>query len=705
MYIVELKDLDVRLGDGEFSVTTPTTLSSVLCARNAQNQNAITEYKDLIDDLKAEISFGVSFILSHEAANQHFAFIEMPDLGAAVEVSFNGTATFSLSGGRAHRLDISKHTVPGANSLVIRFPESKEPRDVTFFDSVKFIAFSHAHIADIIAKSVFVSDTVSVDVALEFVGDPTDVKAVANLVSPSGKIYYGGVINGHAVINVQDPLLWWPGNYGIHNLYKLSVNLYYGNEVIDSASVKIGLRSVFLDERTGASFTVNGSKVLMMGTETAFDDVISAHILEEKKEKIVSMLEKANMNFLRLSVSGTYPDDEFLSLCDENGIALEIVIKSKKLENGDESAFKREIKYHLKRFSRHPSVISVAYKDGSLAATYERVISDVKSALSSPIIVRKVTDADSFLLSPSLPDLKTVKEVVPSGDFNIFSFDMNGGSPDVTDQLEMLSLGAKEYKYAQNNTELAYMSGALQARLAKSFIDGVRTARDTHGSAVLKSLFDARSIIARTALDLKLRAKSVMSLACRFFSPVYLCVNKKEGQTVEFFVSNESKNEFSGTLYYSVRDNKNTVVYENSLTVSTDRFSSFKVHEDDLFEHIYGYERQRYLEYSLIVDGNKIFSSTELFVPHKFFEFLPPDMITMVTGAGCDFSLNYSAKSFVKDAVFSFKNTDAIFEDNSVDITTPSHASVRFKTKEPSSPEVLMQELVITGAFEVGNSK
>lgn len=705
MFTVELKNLEVRLGGEEFSITTPTSLSSVLSAHSAQENPDTSEYKTVIDDLRAEVSFGVSFILSHEAANQRFAFVEMPDLGAPVEVLFNGTAAFSLSGGRAHRLDVSKHVVSGANSLVIRFPEAKEPRDISFFDSVRFIAFSHAHIADVIAKSVFVADAVSVDIALEFVGDPTDVKAVATLVSPSGKIYYGGVINGHAVINVPDPLLWWPGNYGVHNLYKLSVNLYYGNEVIDSGAVKIGLRSVFLDEREGASFTVNGSKVFMMGAEAAFDDVISAHVLEDKKQKIVSMLTSSNMNFLRLTISGCYPDDDFLSLCDQSGIALEMLIKSKKIENGDEGAFKREIKYHLKRFSRHPSVVSVAYADGDFADAYERVISEVKSDISSPIVVRRVAAGDAFSLSPSLSDLKTARETVESGDLNIFSYGMNGGSDDVCEQLEMLTLGAKEYKYAYGNSELAYMSGILQAHLAKSFADGARTARNARGSAVLKTLFDARSNITRSAVDQKLRPKPIMSFAKRFYAPVYLYSEKREGQSVAFFISNESKGEFCGTLYYSVRDNKNTVVYENSITVNADRFSSVKVHEDDLFEHIYGYERQRYLEYSLIVDGNKIFTATELFVPHKYFEFLPADMLTMVTGAGCDFSLNYSAKSFVKDAVFSFKSTDAVFEDNCVDITSPSHASVRFKTKEPTTQEALMSELCVMSAFDVGNAR
>jgi hypothetical protein len=56
------------------------------------------------------------------------------------------------------------------------------------------------------------------------IGDKSEVRAVATLVSPTGKIYYSGLADGSGAISIPDPLLWWPSGMGVPNLYDLAVN-------------------------------------------------------------------------------------------------------------------------------------------------------------------------------------------------------------------------------------------------------------------------------------------------------------------------------------------------------------------------------------------------------------------------------------------------------------------------------------------------
>lgn len=674
-----------------------TEISSFTVQLN-ESSEAFTVPKVLMPSSESEngIAVSASFSVPAGEAAKPYAYLELPDLGAPAEILFNGKAEFSVSGGRAHRLDVSGLTHNGENTLEIRSASDKAR--LVFSEKTVFVAFSRAHIADITARTMLLSDTVSVEVAVEFVGNPTDVKAVATLVSPSGKIYYGGVTNGRALISVSDPLFWWPGTYGVHNLYKLNVNLYYESEIIDSAEAKIGLRSVFLDERIGSAFTVNGSKVFAMGAEIGENPLSDSACVAES---LVPQVARANMNFIRYRCEYGYPREQFLSLCDTLGIAVEAVIKSKKLEDGDESAFKRELTHQLKRFSRHPSVLSLSYDDSGAVVDYERVLSEVKAAVSSVILVRRYTRDDVHELTYALADVKTLYSLLGSDDDNVFSYPMSLHTEGISSTVEMLSMAAEQYKYAKNTEELAYMSGILQAHTAEGFVNDVRMRRDRQGSAVISALVSSDYVISRSAFDASLRQRTVISLARRFFAPVSAFVRQNESG-VSFYLSNETKSTFDGVLEYSLRDGGNKVIYASSVAVSADGFSSCSVHEESFDGYLECGGRETYLSYSLLKDGSPIFSSSYLFAPPKHYSFREPSVLATVTGSGREYTLTYSAPNFAKDVVFSFVGTDAEFEENCVDITSPLPSTVRFSVEEDTYAEKLNSELVIKSVYSIG---
>lgn len=704
MLKLELTSFNVRIGDRSFAADVPMSVYSELAKEDSSLRLNCACREDVAELLCEACEITASFTLSSEAARLGYAFFEVPDLDVAAKIIFNGSASFSVSGGRGHRLNVSGLTLAGENTLVIKLPPSDAPRVLTVLECIGFRAFRRAHIAGISAKPIFVSSSVSLDVSVEFVGDPTDVKAVATLISPSGKIYYGGVTNGRALINVAEPLLWWPGSYGVHNLYKLNVNLYYENEVIDSSDVKIGLRSVFLDERERSGITVNGAEFLAMGAEYVMDGISPALAARSRAADLVSMAVRANMNYIRYRGEGRYPCEEFLNLCDKEGIALELVIRSSKLERGDENAFRRELAFNMKRLARHPSVICLSYEDTELNGKYESIISEVRSSTSTAIIVRRAQKDDTFLLPPSVHGIRTLRTVIEPDEMNIFSYSMEHSAGGNDKYMRMLELTSEQYKYAGSMDELIYTSGVLQAHAAEAFAREARISRKRMGSALLSVLSDSAPVLSSAAVDFCSREKPVMYMARRFFAPVCAFVKGGGDGNVKFFLSNETRQDFSGALHYSVRDRENSVLYENSVDVSMDKFSAGPVCEDALSELIKGRERECYLEYSLEDARGKQTSSSHLFVPPKHFRFAEPEIFTMISGAGCEYTLTFRASAFAKDVVFSFTDSDAAFEENCVDITSSVPKTVRFITSEPTDPARLTEQLRVMSVYDVGRS-
>jgi beta-mannosidase len=129
----------------------------------------------------------------------------------------------------------------------------------------------------------------------------------------------------HIMLDVNDPMLWWPNNYGDQPLYKVTVDLLNGKNVIDSSSMKIGLRTITINQQKdqwGESFEfeVNGESIFSMGANYIPEDNILARCNLAKTEKLIKSCVEANFNIIRVWGGGYYPDDYFYDLCDEYGL-------------------------------------------------------------------------------------------------------------------------------------------------------------------------------------------------------------------------------------------------------------------------------------------------------------------------------------------------------------------------------------------------
>ncbi len=704
MFNTELKKLVATTGDKRLFLTVPTSLFAALReSGDIENPYYRDEAEERLSVLKSEFEISASFNLSSDAARLEYAFLYIPRLDTDAEVLFNGKTVLNTKGDIAVSTDVSGLAVSGTNTVVIRIPAADHVRDVTFFEELRFFTFKNAYISDVSAKPVFGENGVSVDVSVNMIGKMDDIKAVATLISPAGKIYYGGVTNGKTVINVPDPLLWSPSGYGIQNVYKLRVNIYYDNEVVDSKDTTVGFRALALDDRRGMSFTVNDMKMFAMGAEYVAEGCFSEFDMSVRTSSLISAASVANMNFIRFIGKGRYPSDEFLRLCDAHGIALECVIDEKALASMDTGALKRGLSFHFARLSEHPSVFSVAYVPSLLDPERAAILKDVMEDVLPSAVLRHIGKEDELIKTvTSLPDLKTLSAICEQDDLNMFSRVMHYHTVGTDAVVEMLSVASRSYRYADGFEELAYMSGISSAHENETASDFKRITRTRYGSSIISSLNDSEPSVSYALIDHGGRFKVPYYKAKQFFAPVRISVERDGKYGIAFILSNESKHVFSGVVELTLKNAANKQIFKSTLEITADKFSSARTRTVDLAEYTVGHEREYYVEYILCGEMGKLFSGAYLFVTPACFDFVKPDILCEISGSGREFVLTCTSSVLAKDVVFGFEKTDAVFEQNCVDITDESVRRIPFVTTENVSAERLMAELSVMSVYNIG---
>ncbi|WP_430467339.1 beta-mannosidase [Winogradskyella ouciana] len=124
---------------------------------------------------------------------------------------------------------------------------------------------------------------------------------------------------------IKNPRLWWPHNLGEPYLYNIKVIVKDDKKILDSISVKKGLRTIELiteKDSIGESFyfKVNDVPVYAKGANYIPQHSFQNKVKDDDYEKLLNDVVDANMNMLRVWGGGIYENDVFYDLCDEKGI-------------------------------------------------------------------------------------------------------------------------------------------------------------------------------------------------------------------------------------------------------------------------------------------------------------------------------------------------------------------------------------------------
>lgn len=119
-------------------------------------------------------------------------------------------------------------------------------------------------------------------------------------------------------LNIHDPRIWWPWQYGEPLLNKISFEVTKNDEASDAVSENFGIRqmeSKFISD-DAREFIVNGKPILLRGA--AWSPDIFQRRSPERQEQEIKLVRDMNMNVIRSE--GKFEDNNFYDLCDKYGL-------------------------------------------------------------------------------------------------------------------------------------------------------------------------------------------------------------------------------------------------------------------------------------------------------------------------------------------------------------------------------------------------
>ena len=352
---------------------------------------------DLTDLSRKDCTFYSEFILTRDELLREKIELSFYGLDTICDIYFNGTLLDSVK--NCHRLyeyDI-KSLAKENNEIRLEF---KSP--VNYYEAVEkmhhlYTSFDSIKGAAHLRKALYMSGWDwapklpnmgifrKVEVSA-YDGDKIDDTYISQIhkngevilnISATTKHCLGGkitaTINGQTVdlvdgkceITIKNPRLWWPNGYGEQNLYDVCFSLYSNDEVVDTVTKTIGLRTLVLSQEKdefGSEFClkINGIKIFSMGANYVPLDSLPSRISKERTEQLIKDCIFANFNSIRVWGGGFYPDDYFYELCDKYGLIVwqdfMVACANVWLTQENEKEFRAEAIYNVKRIRHHASL-------------------------------------------------------------------------------------------------------------------------------------------------------------------------------------------------------------------------------------------------------------------------------------------------------------------------------------------------------------
>ncbi len=624
--------------------------------------SAVSVLGDKAADLDA-LRFEAVIYVDAAALNMKHFYLRIGGISLPCEIFVGENKLADLDGGRAVcNIDLAGKLTKGDNILSIRFDRAAAGA-LTYAGlslAPEIIRFSGAIIDRVFLSQTHSEGAVNLGINLELIGDPGSVRAVATLVSSTGQIYYAGLTKGQGNIQINDPLYWWPKGQGVQNLYRLTVNLWGENDVEDSATLRIGLRTVEAGEN--GSLLVNGLSVLPMGavfTPEGDPDFTKA---DERTATLVNAASRSGFNCLILPLGAPSASEKLFELCDSLGIM--VIEEHSAITEADAKA--------LHTRGHHPSLclidlIASADEEGDRARLGAE-LPDLK--------LNALEKAPEYIGLPTLPSMKTIQAAIPEGQRSLFSYEIESLAEEGAVNNMLLSV-AERYPYPRDLSSFAYASALAAAHRVGDCIKAGRLSGGESGRPVFYRLRDTEMVISPSAIDNRGRWKPLQHYASRHFAPIALYADIQGGR-VSFSVSSQRRTSLIGKLEYRIADSSNYTVFCDSIDCEISAFEARELYTADLSEYISGHERDYYIEYYLKEGTSVISRRTALFVPEKHFNFKKPKLKTVISGQERSFSITLSADCFVKDMEIDFDGVDALFSDNYFDLTSEAPVKISF---------------------------
>ena len=506
-------------------------------------------------------------------------------------------------------------------------------------------------------------------------------------------------------------------------------------------------------DKWGESFCLclNGKDIFAMGANWIPCDNLLPRCTDQRQKDLLQACVDANFNVIRVWGGGFYPNDAFYDFCDENGLIVwqDFMFACANYRLTDEfwMNVEEEMRDNIKRLRNHPSLglwcgnneIETAFETWGLPEDpqakedyieqFEVRMPDIVEDLdpqrfywrSSPSAHGGCVDTASNAagdmhywdvwhgLQPfeafrklyyrfcseygfeSVPSKRTMLTVCDpeKGDLNLMSPVMEAHHKCAGGSAKLMYYMAQFMRYPMNFDEIVFATQYVQAECIRSAVEHMRRHRGRCMGSLYWQLGDSNPAISWSSIDYYGRWKAVHYYAKRFYAPILLTAGA--GGDPMFNISNETIEDFSGKLSWSIRDIRSKVCRSGSFSVHVPALSS------KFFERIKGLgeyyteenRRNHYLSYQLERDGEVVSSGVTLLCQPKQFERVKPRITLEMRKLPEHYILNIRSDAFVPAVALECRNLDIPFSDN----WFPLHANEPVNIYIPKRPDLTLDLL------------
>ncbi|MHB0936761.1 MAG: beta-mannosidase [Armatimonadota bacterium] len=197
---------------------------------------------------------------------------------------------------------------------------------------IALVAFDTARLTDVQVRQRHTPGTVALTVTAtaEQTGDAElTVEVTAAYAGRPVAVTTATLRDGTAstALIIDDPQLWWPNDMGGQPLYDVTVALKREDDVLDTMTRRIGLRTLELHrepDEWGESFrfVVNGVPFFAKGANWIPADAMITRLTRDHYARLLRSAADAHMNMLRVWGGGVYEQEWLYDLCDELGLCV-----------------------------------------------------------------------------------------------------------------------------------------------------------------------------------------------------------------------------------------------------------------------------------------------------------------------------------------------------------------------------------------------
>lgn len=461
--------------------------------------------------------------------------------------------------------------------------------DAGIWRDISILGISTARIRDVYVRQHHQEGSVTLEVDTHITKITGTAPVAVKVTAPDGSVFTAQ--GEHAVIEIENPQLWWPNGLGEQPLYTVEVTL---GDDLDSWRRNLGLRTLTVTRRKdqwGETFChcVNGVDVFAMGADYIPEDNLLPRVNPERTRRLLEDAKAANMNCIRVWGGGYYPADDFYDSCDRLGLLVwqdfMFACAVYNLTEEFEENIKAEFVDNIRRLRHHPSLalwcgnnemeqfvacdewVSAPRQKADYIKMYEYIIPKILKEEdpqtfywpASPSSggsfdapqdpnrgdvhywdvwhgLKPFTDYRNYLFRyvsefgfQSFPCMETIESFTAPEDRNVFSYVMEKHQRNASANGRIVSYLSQMYLYPGSLSELVYASQLLQAQAMQYGVEHWRRNRNEERcmGAVVWQLNDCWPVASWASIDYFGRWKALHYYEKRFFAPVLISCHEE----------------------------------------------------------------------------------------------------------------------------------------------------------------------------------